>query len=56
MGGIAKVGLALGFVVFLGLFSQVPIGEGDLQKYQDVKSSTSRIDLGDLNPDARVQQ
>lgn len=56
LGGIAKVGLAIGGVVFLALFSQIPIGESDLQKYQDVKASTSRIDLGDLNPDVRVQQ
>lgn len=56
LGGLAKVGLAIGFVVFLGLFSQVPVGESDLQKYQDVKASTSRIDLGDLNPDVRFQQ
>ena len=56
LGGLAKVGLAFGFVVFLALFSQVPVGESDLQKYQDVKASTSRIDLGDLNPDVRVQQ
>ena len=56
LGVIAKVGLAIGFVLFLALFSQVPVGESDLQKYQDVKASTSRIDLGDLNPDVRVQQ
>ena len=56
LGAIAKVGLAIGGVVFLALFSQIPIGESDLQKYQDVKASTSRIDLGDLNPDVRVQQ
>lgn len=56
LGVIAKVGLAIGSVVFLALFSQVPVGESDLQKYQDVKASTSRIDLGDLNPDVRVQQ
>jgi len=49
-GGIAKIGLALAFVVLLGLFSQVPVGEESLQRYQDVKGSTSRIDLGDLNP------
>ncbi|KAL7534957.1 hypothetical protein ACHAXR_006169 [Thalassiosira sp. AJA248-18] len=49
MGGIAKVALALGFVVFLGFFAQVPVGEESLQKYQDVKGNPSRIDLGDLN-------
>mmetsp|Transcript_16153 Transcript_16153/g.24517 ORF Transcript_16153/g.24517 Transcript_16153/m.24517 type:complete len:184 (+) Transcript_16153:2-553(+) len=51
MGGIAKVGAGLALVILLGLFSQVPVGEESLQKYQDVKGSSSRIDLGDLNPD-----
>ena len=50
MGGIGKVGLALGFVVLLGLFSQVPIGEENLQKYQGEKGNPSRIYLGDMNP------
>jgi hypothetical protein len=50
MAGIGKVGLALGFVVLLGLFSQVPVGEESLQKYQAVKGNPSRIYLGDLNP------
>jgi len=50
MGGIAKVGLAIGALVLLGLFSQIPVGEEDLMKYQDIKvSNPSRIDLGDLN-------
>ena len=49
MGGIAKIGLAIGALVLLGLFSQVPIGEENLMKYQDIKGSPSRIDLGDLN-------
>lgn len=49
MGGLAKVGAALGVVIFLGLFSQVPVGEESLQKYQDVKGNPSRIDLGDMN-------
>ena len=48
--GIGKVGLVLGFIVLLGVFSQVPIGEENLQKYQAVKGDSSRIDLGDLNP------
>eukprot|EP00985_Skeletonema_marinoi_P001692 scaffold686_cov245-Skeletonema_marinoi.AAC.3 len=43
-------------IVFLGLFSQIPVGESDLQKYQDVKGSSSRIDLGDLNPGVTVQR
>lgn len=37
MGAIAKVGGGLVFVIFLGLFSQVPVGEESLQRYQDVK-------------------
>ena len=49
MGGIAKVGLAIGALVVLGLFSQVPVGEENLMKYQDIKGNPSRIDLGDLN-------
>ena len=49
MGGIAKVGVAIGAIVLLGLFSQVPIGEENLMKYQDIKGNPSRIDLGDLN-------
>ena len=56
-GGMLKnLGIALGLVVFLGIFSQIPIGNEDLQRYQDYKGSASRIDLGDLNPDVRVQQ
>ena len=55
-GGLLKnIGIALGLVVFLGVFSQVPIGNEDLQKYQDYKGSSSRIDLGDLNPDVGMQ-
>ncbi|KAL3807227.1 hypothetical protein ACHAXA_001555 [Cyclostephanos tholiformis] len=50
IGWIGKIGLALGLVVFLGIFSQVPIGEESLQKYQAVKGNPSRIYLGDLNP------
>ena len=49
MGGIAKVGVAIEAIVLLGLFSQVPIGEENLMKYQDIKGNPSRIDLGDLN-------
>ena len=50
MGGIVKVGLGLAFVIFLGFFSQIPVGEENLMRYQDVKGNPSRIDLGDLNP------
>ena len=48
MGGIATIGLAIGALVLLGLFSQVPIGEENLMKYQDIKGNMG-IDLGDLN-------
>lgn len=50
VGGIVNVGLALGLIVLIGIFSQVPIGEESLQKYQAVQGNPSRIDLGDLNP------
>jgi len=55
MGTVKTAALALGLIVFLGVFSQVPVGETDLQRYQDIKGSTSRIDLGDLNPGVMVQ-
>lgn len=55
MGTVKTAALVLGFVVFLGFFSQVPVGESDLQRYQDIKGSSSRIDLGDLNPGVTVQ-
>ncbi|KAL7518587.1 hypothetical protein ACHAWX_003403 [Stephanocyclus meneghinianus] len=50
-----NVATAIGLAVFLVIFSQVPVGQEDLQKYQDVKGTSSRIDLGDLNPDVRAQ-
>eukprot|EP00577_Skeletonema_sp_RCC1716_P026563 CAMPEP_0113430450 /NCGR_PEP_ID=MMETSP0013_2-20120614/33014_1 /TAXON_ID=2843 ORGANISM="Skeletonema costatum, Strain 1716" /NCGR_SAMPLE_ID=MMETSP0013_2 /ASSEMBLY_ACC=CAM_ASM_000158 /LENGTH=197 /DNA_ID=CAMNT_0000319289 /DNA_START=35 /DNA_END=628 /DNA_ORIENTATION=+ /assembly_acc=CAM_ASM_000158 len=56
MGTIKTAGLVIAGIVFLGLFSQIPVGESDLQKYQDVKGSSSRIDLGDLNPGVTVQR
>ena len=46
---LKTLGLVFGAIIGLGLFSQVPIGQEDLQKYQDIKGSASRIDLGDLN-------
>ena len=49
MGGIAKIGLVIGALVLLGLFSQVPIGEENLMKYQDIKGNYDLVDLGDLN-------
>ncbi|KAL3801392.1 hypothetical protein HJC23_007002 [Cyclotella cryptica] len=52
---LKNVASVIGLAVFLAIFSQVPVGQEDLQKYQDVKGSASRIDLGDLNPDVRVQ-
>ena len=54
-GGIIKAALAFGLVVFLALFSQVPMGGENLQRYQDLKGNSGRIDLGDLNPGVRVQ-
>merc|ERR1712238_554407 len=52
LGGIGKICLGIVFVLCLGFFSQVPVGEESLQRYQDVKGNPSRIDLGDLNPDS----
>lgn len=49
VGSIGKIGLGIALVILLGFFSQVPVGEESLQRYQDVKGGTSRIDLGDLN-------
>ena len=45
---------AVAALVFLGIFSQIPIGQEDLSKYSvSPTTSTSRtIDLGDLNTDA----
>ncbi|CAB9513005.1 expressed unknown protein [Seminavis robusta] len=40
---------SIAFVVFVGFFSQVPVGQDDLSKYQAIKTDTS-IDLGDINP------
>ena len=39
MGGIVKVALALVGVIGLAFFSQVPVGEDSLMRYQDVKVS-----------------
>ncbi|KAL7541992.1 hypothetical protein ACHAWF_007065 [Thalassiosira exigua] len=49
-GGLTNIALGLAFVVFLGAFSQIPLGQEDLQRFQDVKGNPTRIDLGDLNP------
>jgi hypothetical protein len=41
-------------IVFVLLFSQVPIGQEDLARYSATGSSNLKsIDLGDLNPDAK---
>ncbi|KAL7462332.1 hypothetical protein ACHAXS_002714 [Conticribra weissflogii] len=53
--GLMNVALALGFVIFLAIFSQIPLGEEDLTRYQGKQGDMSRIDLGDLNPGVRVQ-
>jgi hypothetical protein len=42
--------IAVGALVFLTLFSQIPIGQEDFSKYSVAPTSASRtIDLGDLN-------
>jgi len=50
-GGIGIKDIATAVAVLLGIiaFSQVPIGQEDLDKYSTAKPSTA-IDLGDLNP------
>ena len=50
-GGNAIITVVAGIVLvaFLAFFSQVPVGQEDLTKYQAIKTSTS-IDLGDINP------
>lgn len=41
-------------IVFILVFSQVPVGQEDLARYSATGSSTLKsIDLGDLNPDAK---
>lgn len=42
--------LGIGAVIFLGLFSQVPVGQEDLSRYS-VAPPTQVIDLGDINPE-----
>ena len=49
LGTVASIAAGLAFVAFLACFSQVPVGQEDLGKYQAIKTSTS-IDLGDMNP------
>ena len=49
---VSTILTAVAAVVFLIVFSQVPIGQEDLSKYSVAPTSTSRtIDLGDLNTD-----
>lgn len=40
---------ALGLVVALGLFAQVPVGQEDLSRFSAINAPTTQIDLGDLN-------
>ena len=50
-GGILpKIVGSIAVVLFLAIFSQAPMGQEDLSKYQGVKGPTTQIDLGDLNP------
>jgi len=51
-GGLLPILAAVGLAAFLFFFSQVPVGQEDLARYQPTGSSTSKtIDLGDMNPD-----
>jgi hypothetical protein len=51
--GLKAIFGAVGLVIVLALFSQVPIGQEDLSKYSAIKAPSEQIDLGDLN---RVQK
>ena len=52
-GGVFGIVAAVVAVVFLLLFSQVPVGQENLARYSATGSSIIKsIDLGDLNPDA----
>lgn len=53
-GNVVQTALAaVAAVLFLAIFSQIPIGQEDLSKYSVAPTSIQRtIDLGDLNPDA----
>lgn len=49
-GGLTNILLAIGAVVVIALFSQIPIGQEDLSKYSVGNSpAVEQIDLGDLN-------
>jgi len=48
-GTIPSVVAGIAFLVLIGFFAQVPVGQEDLGKYQAVKTNT-QIDLGDINP------
>ena len=49
-GGLMNVLYAVGAVLFVVLFSQIPIGQEDLSKYSVGSSpAAEQIDLGDLN-------
>lgn len=50
---LVTVGVAVAAVAFLAVFSQVPVGEENLQRYSSTAGSSSRIDLGDLNEERK---
>lgn len=47
---VVNILIGIAFIVILGIFSQIPIGQEDLSKYSAVKNASTGIDLGDLNP------
>mmetsp|Transcript_26444 Transcript_26444/g.39110 ORF Transcript_26444/g.39110 Transcript_26444/m.39110 type:complete len:181 (+) Transcript_26444:127-669(+) len=50
---IVNIGLAVVAIAGFAIFSQVPVGQDDYSKYSSAKSGSQRIDLGDLNSEAR---
>lgn len=48
-GTVTTIAAGLVFAAFLAFFSQIPVGQEDLGKYQAIKTNM-QIDLGDRNP------
>lgn len=49
-GLLPKILGPIALFALLVALAQVPVGQEDLSKYQGIKSPTTQIDLGDLNP------
>eukprot|EP00978_Attheya_sp_CCMP212_P037717 scaffold180528_cov53-Attheya_sp.AAC.5 len=48
-GLLPMIGLVVAAIVALGIFSQVPVGQEDFTRYSSTPTTSTRIDLGDLN-------